>query len=217
VLLSVSYSNIQPQQQTRKGLAVASLVLGIISIPTFGLLGVGTITALVLDSIALNRIKKEPAIHGGKGMAIAGIITSAVSLLLTAMFCILAAIAVPKFNENIRHTRESTALNSLRAIHNNEMQFNATNSRFTTLKELGEAGLLDQNYANGISVSGYRYSSSGVSEKTYCVHAVRTAPAVASRDFVVCEDGLIRFVESKTPGVVKRGEGAALDSSFYSR
>jgi Tfp pilus assembly protein PilE len=215
--MSVSYSNIQSQNPTSKGLAVASLILGIISIPTLGLLGVGAITAIVLGSIALNRIKKEPAAYGGKGMAIAGIITSAVSLLLTAGFCIFAAIAVPKFTQEIRHARESVALNSLRAIHNTQAQFIATNARFATLKELGEAGLLDQNYANGIAVNGYVYSSSGVSEKTYCVHAVRTTAAAASRDFVVCEDGLIRFVESKTPGVVNRGEGAEFDSSFYSR
>lgn len=215
--MSISYSNIPPQQQTNKGLAVASLILGIISIPTLGLLIVGAITALVLGSIALKRIKKEPATHGGKGMAIAGIITSAFSLLLTAVFCMLTAIAVPKFYENVRHSRERVSLNSLRAIHNNEMQFNVMNSRFATLKELGEAGLLDQIYGNGATVSGYVYSSSGVSEKTYCVHAVRTDPAVASRDFVICEEGLIRFVESKAPGVVNRGEGAALDSSFYSR
>jgi len=215
--MSVSYSNIQSQHQTSKGLAVASLILGIISIPTLGLLGVGAITSVVLGAIALNRIKKEPAAYGGKGMAIAGIITSAVSLLLTAMFLILSAIAVPKVLEGARLKRESAALNSLRAIHNNEMQFNAMKSRFAMLKELGEAGLLNQNYANGIAVNGYVYSSSGISEKTYCVHAVRTTSAVASRDFVVCEDGLIRFVESKTPGVVNRGEGAEFDSSFYSR
>jgi len=215
--MSVSYSDIQPQRQTRNGLAVASLVLGIISIPTLGLLGVGAVTAIVLGAIALNRIKKEPAIHGGKGMAIAGIITSAFSLLLTAVFCIVTAIAVPKFYEQVRHARESVALNSLRAIHNNEMQFNSMNSRYATLKELGEAGFLDLKYADGIEVSGYVYSSSSVSEKTYCVHAVRTDPAVASRDFVICEEGLIRFAESKTPGVVNRGEGAALDTSFYSR
>ena len=215
--MSVNYSDIQPQRQTRNGLAVASLVLGIISIPTLGLLGVGAITAIVLGSIALNRIKKEPATHGGKGMAIAGIITSAVSLLLVAMVCLFAAIAIPKVYEDIRHTRESVALNSLRAIHNNEMQFNVMNSRFTTLEELGEARLLDKKYVSGIAVNGYVYSSSEVSEKTYCVHAVRTAPAVASRDFVVCESGIIHFVESKTPALVKRGEGAPLDSSFYSR
>jgi len=88
------------------------------------------------------------------------------------------------------------------------------NSRFATLKELAEARLIDQNYANGTVVTGFVYSSSSVSDKTYCVHAVRAGGATANRDFVICEDGIIRLVESKTPGVVKRGEGVALTSPY---
>ena len=90
------------------------------------------------------------------------------------------------------------------------------NSRFATLDELAKSSLIDQNYLDGNAVSGYVYSSSGVSQKTYCVHAVRADDSVASRDFIICEDGIIRYVESKTPGLVKRGEGAELRSSFYS-
>jgi hypothetical protein len=212
--MSVSYSDIQPQRQTRNGLAVASLVLGIISIPTIGLLGVGAITAIVLGSIALNRIKKEPAIYGGKGMAVAGIITGVASLLLIA---VSGAIAVPQMIQGLQTGRESAAIQTLRTIHIVEMNFEAINSRFATLEELAKSSLIDRNYSGGNAVSGYVYSSSGVSQKTYCVHAVRTAPAAASRDFVVCEDGIIYFIESKTPGVVNRGEGAAFNSSFNSR
>lgn len=215
--MSADYSNIRSQQQTRQGLAIASLVLGIISIPTLGLFGVGAIVAIVLGVIAIGRIKKEPATYGGKGMAIAGIVTSVVSLLLVAVFVIVTAIAIPNFLRTITHSRQVGTLNSLRAIHNVEMQFNAMNSRFATLNELADAGLLDQPYANGSAISGYVYSSSGISEKTFCVHAVRTSAAAGSHDFVICEDGIIRYVESSTPGLVKRGEGAELDSSFYSR
>ncbi|HKQ78857.1 MAG TPA: DUF4190 domain-containing protein [Blastocatellia bacterium] len=214
--MSASFSNIQPQQ-TRKGLAITSLVLGIISIPTLGLLGVGAIVALVLGSIALRRIKKEPAIYGGKGMAIAGIITSVVSLLLIAVFGILAAIAVPRLTENLRRGRETATIQRLRTIHTNETQFEAMNSRFGTLKELAEARLVDQDYADGTEVAGYVYSSSDVSKDTYCIHAVRTSSSVARHDYVLCEDGIIRRVESKTPGLVKRDEGSTLDSSPYSR
>jgi len=214
--MSVSFSNIQPQQ-TRKGLAITSLVLGIISIPTLGLLVVGAIVAIVLGSIALNRIKKEPAIYAGKGMAVAGIVTGVVSLLLIAVFGIMAAIVVPKLNKNLSLGRESGAIQTLRTFHNTEMHFDVMNSRFATLKELAETGLIDPNYASENAISGYIYSSSGVTEKTYCAHAVRTSGSVARRDFVVCEDGIIRFADSKTPGVVKRGEGIALDSSSSSR
>jgi hypothetical protein len=204
--MSADYSNIQTQPQTRKGLAVASLVLGIISIPTLGLLGVGAITALVLGVIALKRIKKEPAIYGSKGMATAGIITSAVSLLLIAGFGMVAAIIAPRVIQGLEGRRETAALESLITIHTKEVQFSVMNSRFATLKELQEAGLLDQNYAKRAAASGYVLSTSSVSETTFCVHAVRASDSVARRDFVMCEDLTIRFVESKAPGLVKRGE-----------
>ena len=215
--MSADYSNIHTQPQTRNGLAGASLVLGIISIPTLGLLGVGAITALVLGAIALKRIKKEPAVYGGKGMAIAGIITSVVSLLLIAVFVMVSAIAVPKMLDSLRQGRETAALNSLRIIHQNQAQYSAIRGRFGELKELAEAGLLDPSYANGSVISGYVFSSSGVSNETFCIHAVRASDSVARRDFVICEDGIIRFVESRTPSLVKRGEGDELGSSFYSR
>lgn len=215
--MSADYSNIQPQPQTRKGLAIASLVLGIINIPTLGLLGVGAITAIVLGVVAIGRIKKEPATYGGKGMAIAGIITSVASLLLIPVFAIIGAIMVPQLTRGLQHGRESAAIRMLRTIHNIEMNFETMNSRFATLDELASSSLIDRNYSGGNAVNGYVYSTSGVSKKTYCVHAVRTGAAVASRDFVTCEDGIIRYVESRTPSLVKRGEGAELDSSFYSR
>jgi type II secretory pathway pseudopilin PulG len=206
--MSSDYSNIQPQPQTRKGMAIASLVLGILSIPTLGLLVVGAIMAIVLGVIALNRIKKEPATYGGKGMAIAGIITSGLSLLLIAVFGILAVIAVPKIVGSIKHRREVITIETLRTIHKNQAMFITAHSRFATLNELVEARLLDQPYASGGAISGYVYSSSDVSKETYCVQAVRTSNAVANRDFIVCEDGIIRYVESKTPGLIKRGEGS---------
>jgi type II secretory pathway pseudopilin PulG len=208
--MSSDYSNVQPQPQTRKGMAIASLVLGIISIPTMGLFVVGAITAIVLGVIALGKIKKEPATYSGKGMAIAGIITSSVSLLLIAVFGLLAAIAVPKLVASIKQQREATTIESLRTIHNNQAIFITAHSRFATLNELAEAGLLNQSYASGGTVSGYVYSSSDVSKETYCVRAVRTSSTVANRDFIVCEDGIIRYVESKIPSLIKRGEGSSV-------
>jgi type II secretory pathway pseudopilin PulG len=205
--MSVSYSNIQPQQQTRKGLAVTSLVLGIISIPTLGLFVVGAIVAIVLGSIALNRIRKEPAIYGGKGMAIAGIITSGVSLSLATVLGILAAIAVPKLSEHIKTGREVAAATSLATIYEHQIQFKETNSKFATLKELAEMGVLNQPYADGIPIDGYVYSISDLSDKTFCVHADRASDNAGTRDFIVCEDGAVRSKASKTRGTVKRGEG----------
>ncbi len=94
-----------------------------------------------------------------------------------------------------------------------ETQFVAMRSRFGTLRELADAALIDPNYANGTDITGYVYLSSGVSEETYCIHAVRTSGSVARHDYVVCEDGAIYRVESITPNQVKRGEGVPLDDS----
>ncbi|MEK6325724.1 MAG: DUF4190 domain-containing protein [Acidobacteriota bacterium] len=83
-----------PANAPRKGLAIASLVVGIISIPTLGLLCVGGITGIVLGAVALNKAKLKPTQYAGRGLAIAGIITSSVSLLVTIP-AIIAAIAIP--------------------------------------------------------------------------------------------------------------------------
>lgn len=76
----------QPAPQEKKGLSVASLVLGICGFVACCLPLIGypvTITGLVLGIIG----KKK----GGKGMAIAGIILSAISLALTLLNSIMGA------------------------------------------------------------------------------------------------------------------------------
>ncbi len=82
---SNSYSNNQPAPE-KKGFSIASMVLGIVGfvawcIPLFGY--PVTITGLVMGILGIKK--------GGKGMAIAGIITSAITLLLTLINSLLGA------------------------------------------------------------------------------------------------------------------------------
>ena len=142
---------------------------------------------------------------------------SAIALLIFGLLCVYVVIMGSKLMDGAKVRRATLTIQSLITICKVQAQFEAKNSRFATLKELAESGLLDQKYASGVVVSGYVYSSSDISEKTYCVHAVRTGAAISNYDFVVCENGIIRFVDSKTPGVVKRGEGIALGPYYYSR
>src|SRR5262245_29184711 len=80
---NLSYASIAPTAvQTRKGMAAASLVIGLISILTLGLLLVGALAGLILGLVALRRTQRAPAQYGGAGYAIAGITTSAVGLVL---------------------------------------------------------------------------------------------------------------------------------------
>ena len=70
----------QPQGPVKTGLAVTTLVLGIVSLFVCLLLG---IVAIITGIIAINRASSAPHLHGGRGMAIAGLVCGSVSLLLT--------------------------------------------------------------------------------------------------------------------------------------
>lgn len=75
-------TNDRPPIEQRTALAVTSLLLGIISILTIGLLG---IPGIVTGAIALKKAKSNPTRYGGKSFAKAGIVTSSLSLLLTVI------------------------------------------------------------------------------------------------------------------------------------
>jgi hypothetical protein len=71
----------RPAQQ---GVAVASLIFGIVSI-TFGWICGGPVFALVavvLGAVALTQIKKNPKQHTGKPIALVGLITGGIALLI---------------------------------------------------------------------------------------------------------------------------------------
>jgi hypothetical protein len=81
----------QSQNQT---LATISLVLGILGVVTiccYGGLPLGT-AAVITGAFAMNQEKNDPDRYGGRGLAIGGIITGAISLVIGIGFIILAII-----------------------------------------------------------------------------------------------------------------------------
>jgi hypothetical protein len=72
-------------QKKRRGLAIASMVIGIVSCLALGLLGIGSISSIVLGVIALVKAKKQPDQFGGRSFAITGIITGALSGILSIL------------------------------------------------------------------------------------------------------------------------------------
>ena len=71
------------------GLAVASLVLGIISLVIVGIGLLTGVPAAICGHAALRAIKAEPTEYGGSGMAIAGLITGYIGLLISGVMFIL--------------------------------------------------------------------------------------------------------------------------------
>ncbi|WP_009959511.1 DUF4190 domain-containing protein [Verrucomicrobium spinosum] len=90
-------SSVAPEYHSpTNGLAIAALVMGIISIFTFGLCGIGSIITIVLGHMALTRVRQSGGSLGGKGMAVAGLVMGYASIAL-AIVGILASLALPTF------------------------------------------------------------------------------------------------------------------------
>jgi type II secretory pathway pseudopilin PulG len=161
---SQTYANAS-QAKKRTGLAIASLIVGIISFFTFGLLFVGAITGIVLGVMALNKAKSNPAVYGGQGLAIGGIVTSALSLLIIIPLGIITAIAIPNLLAARRAANEGAAIQSLRTICSAEETYKATTGAgsYGTLEELSASNLIDPRMASG-GKSGYAFSITATRE-----------------------------------------------------
>lgn len=103
-------------QKQLLGLAVASLVLGILGLILLGPLG--SIPAVVCGHLAKSQIKRNPETLAGDGMALAGLILGYVQIgfMIVAMIFMLAAIAIPSFLCARENSRRNGCINNLRQI-----------------------------------------------------------------------------------------------------
>lgn len=169
----------QNTHKTKKGLAITSLVLGIIGFPPVGMTisgligivlgiifgGVGfalgfslvlliPVVALITGIVAIRRTNKNPTEFGGKGLAIGGICCSAFGLLV---FPIIGAIAIPNLLAARRAANEGSAISTLRTLASAETTLRETKGvACADLKQLGGEGLIDTVLAKG-EKSGYRF------------------------------------------------------------
>jgi hypothetical protein len=94
------YDEATPAEPPRTGMATASLVLGIVSLPTLCVC-VGPLVGLVaviLGGISAYRVSSRPGRFGGRGRAIGGIVTGGISVLL-------ALVALSQLPRAVRETR----------------------------------------------------------------------------------------------------------------
>lgn len=94
------------------GLAIASLVLGILGICSYGLLG---LVGLILGIVALGGINKSQGRIGGRGLAIGGIASGGATMLIG--FMLMAAIAIPNFMKFQAKAKQSEARTNLGAVY----------------------------------------------------------------------------------------------------
>jgi type II secretory pathway pseudopilin PulG len=111
-------------------LAVASLVLGLLSLPTLGILGIGALLGIIFGAVALAKVKQQPEIYGGKGLAIAGIVASALSVLMIPVIGIIAAIAIPSLLGAHVSANEAATIGDLRTVISAESAYQSENGGF---------------------------------------------------------------------------------------
>jgi hypothetical protein len=106
-----------PSNQPKKtpGLAIASLVFGIISVIGGAILFVPMVLAIVFGHIAHARIRKNPTLGGG-GIALAGLVLGYVSILTIFIVGLLAAMAIPAFQKVRENSLQKAMINDARMI-----------------------------------------------------------------------------------------------------
>jgi len=94
-----------------QGLAIASMVLGILAIVTFCFWPISAllaVAAIIFGAVHLNKVSKLP-IQTGKGMAIAGLACGISAIVLTAVFTIFIIQASSELETNLEQFNESFA------------------------------------------------------------------------------------------------------------
>ena len=118
------YGTNVPGRSLPKGLAVASLVLGILGLLTAffggGLLG---LVAVILGVLALGKIKRGEA--DGRGLALGGIITGALAILITIVVVAIGASFISKNSDNISELNDC-----VKAAGNNQTAVQACRDQF---------------------------------------------------------------------------------------
>ena len=148
----------------RKGHAVASLVLGVLGLFTFGIALIGSIVGTVLGVVAMKKQSKEPSVYGGRGLAIAGVVVNILGLVMVVPVGIVAAIAIPNLLAARRAANEASAIGTLRRIEAAEDTYRATAGagQYADINQLAAAGLIEKQllsvpkhgYAFNVTLSG---------------------------------------------------------------
>ncbi len=112
----------------RRGFAIASLVLGILSLPTFGLVGLGAMLGIVFGVVGLVKANRAPEEYEGKGLAIAGMALCVLSVVVMPFLLgIVAAIAIPSLLRARVAANESAAIADARTVAAAETAYRSAN------------------------------------------------------------------------------------------
>jgi hypothetical protein len=165
-----SIANLAPR---RKGMAIASQIIGTISFITCSFFFIGTISGLVLGIIALRRVKKQPELYEGEAEAKRGITFSVLGMVVL----VVAALILPNFLMSQHGARGVAAFREVQAINIAQLQYSRTKGqgKYTDLRTLGEENLIDKVLASG-QKGGYIFISTLVEGGDKAMYDITARP-----------------------------------------
>ena len=180
----------------KKGMAITSLVLGIIGVPTVGCLGVGAIAGIILGILALMKANRSPAEYGGKGMAIAGIVLSGLAIPCGGIW---AAIAIPSLLRARVSANEAGTIGDIRTVISGQAMYQSQTGSYGTLECLARPGGCIPGY-NGPTFLDTSLAAAGPKNgymRTF--HAGPPATAESSPTGMAAPGGLMSFAYVAVP------------------
>ena len=158
-----------PEQPKTSGLAIWSLVLGILSLTCFWLLT--AIPAVICGHVAYSRIRRSAGALSGNGLALGGLITGYASIAVSIFVIpLLAAIAIPNFVKARATAQMNVCINNLRQIEGAKEMWVVENKKET--EDTPAAQELDPYLSGGFSglkcPAGGVYTINAAGEKPTC-------------------------------------------------
>jgi type IV pilus assembly protein PilA len=192
------------QPKLKQGLAIASLVIGILNLLFLGIFGITIVAGIVISVIALKRVKHYPFQYGGRQLAVAGLVTNIVSVVILVPILMIAAIAIPNLLASRRAANEGTAINSLRKIYTAERAYQLSRGAgsYGDLTDLMREGMIPTELGSGTK-SGYRFKVETVRDRGdgypgFSVVGVPTEYGSTGRlSFYVDESAVIRAADNQ--------------------
>jgi prepilin-type processing-associated H-X9-DG protein len=142
-----------PPASPKSGLAVTSLILGILACCCFGFLT--GIPAIILGIVTLSRTSRDPARYSGAGLGIAGLITGSIGTIL----CVIAipffiAGLLPVLGRSRELANRSYDQASMRQLGNALIEYSSTNYSFPpSIAAAAQYGATPKNFISKVSTT----------------------------------------------------------------
>jgi hypothetical protein len=196
-----SSAGVQDPKPTLDGKALASFLLGVLSIMVLTIFA--GIPAVVLGHLSRASVRRSQGRLKGNGLAMAGLIMGYASLALLPIL-LSTLMAIPHLFRGRIAENETSALNTLRSINYAATTYHVEHNIYPpTLQELGSASLfpLDNAVTSFGTQGGYRFtykpSSSG---SGYVLRADPLSLTTGQRHFYSDATGIIRFENGRAAG-----------------